>query len=283
MKWHIITDSSSDLNDFYLLQNNIRFSTVPFAFNIGEKTVIDEAGLDTDKLLTEISKTDKKVTTACPSPQDWCEQMSEEGNYILITISGALSGSFNSANLAKTIINEKYPERKIEVINSCSTGPQIVLLVEYICSIINQQTIFDDVVKGAKIFLNESKISFALSSFDNLVNAGRMPNVVGKIAMLLGIWGVGYATEEGTIEIKKKIRGEKGAIKTLIEDIKERIKKPSYVIISHCHNLKFAEKLKTKIKGPWDNIQVKIMKTRGLCSYYAERGGVIVGFCSKKI
>lgn len=283
MKWHIITDSSSDLNDFYLLQNNIRFSTVPFAFNIGEKTVIDEAGLDTDKLLTEISKTDKKVTTACPSPQDWCEQMSEEGNYILITISGALSGSFNSANLAKTIINEKYPERKIEVINSCSTGPQIVLLVEYICSIINQQTTFDEVVKGAKRFLNESKISFALSSFDNLVNAGRMPNVVGKIAMLLGIWGVGYATDEGTIQIKKKIRGEKGAIKTLIEDIKERIKNPSRVIISHCHNLKFAEKLKTKIKETWDNAQVKIMKTRGLCSYYAERGGVIVGFCSKKI
>jgi len=116
MKWHIITDSSSDLQAFNLEENNIRYATVPFAFNIGSKTIIDEPDLDTKALLDEIYVTKEKVGTACPSPYDWCAEMEEDGNYLLITISGALSGSYNSALLAKDMMLSKYPDRKIEVL-----------------------------------------------------------------------------------------------------------------------------------------------------------------------
>ena len=112
MKWHIITDSSSDLQDFEIEEYGIKYSTIPFAFNIGNKTIIDSSDLNTESLLEEISKTKEKVSTACPSPYDFEEKMKDDANYIIITISGALSGSYNSATLAKNTILEKYVSPK---------------------------------------------------------------------------------------------------------------------------------------------------------------------------
>ena len=61
MKWNIITDSSSDLHNFEIAEHNINYATVPFAFNIGDKTVIDTPNLDTLALLTEIAETKEKL------------------------------------------------------------------------------------------------------------------------------------------------------------------------------------------------------------------------------
>ena len=180
------------------------------------------------------------------------------------------------------MILKSNPQKKIAVIDSLSTGPEIVLVVEKICDLIKQNFEFDDVVKYAKDYLKESKILFALSSFDNLVNAGRMSKISGKLAKLLGIWGVGEGSEDGKIKVIKKIKGQNRVINCLIDNISTRVECPEKVVISHCHNLSFSEKLKNKIRNIWNKVVVKINKTRGLCSYYAERGGIIVGFWGKK-
>ena len=209
--------------------------------------------------------------------------MKDEANYIIITISGALSGSYNSATLAKNTILEKYPNRNIEVINSKSTGPEIVLLIERIIELIKEKKTFSEVVKLSNEYLSGSKITFALSSYDNLIKAGRMPKLIGFIAKLFGIWGVGIASNEGRINVIKKVRGEKQAMKAIIDDIKSRVLYPMSLIISYCHNLKFATELMNLIKSKWNEVLVKIIPTRGLCSYYAEKNGVLVGFYGKPI
>jgi len=283
MKWNIIADSSCDLHNFSIPENEIYYSTVPFGFNIGTKTLIDDAELDTQVLLNEIVLTSEKVGTACPAPYDWYNAMGKDGNCILLTISGALSGSANSAVVAKNMILRENPDRKIAIIDTKSTGPEIVLLVYKLCDLIKSNLLFDDVIKQANEILSESRITFALSSFDNLIKAGRMPKMVGRIAKMLGIWGVGIASEQGTIVVKRKVCGKLGAIRAIIEDIETRVIYPLSVVISHCHNLEFAQRLKDKIKETWEKVVVQIIPTRGLCSYYAEQGGVIVGFWGKHI
>ena len=282
MKWNIITDTSSDLYNFEIAEHNLSLKTVPFAFNIGDKTIIDTPDLDTLELLTEIAETKEKVATACPSPQDYLNEMHGEGNYILITISGNLSGSANSANIARDTFLKENPTSNVEVIDSLSTGPGITILVEKLCTLIKEGLSFEEVMKQIREYFKDSKTTFALSCFDNLVKAGRMSKLSGSFAKLIGIWGVGIASEQGTIAVKKKVIGKTNALKAIIEDIKTRVSYPISVIISHCHNLPFAEKLRDRIKELWSKATVKIQPTRGLDSYYAEKNGIIVGFWGSK-
>ena len=99
-----------------------------------------------------------------------------------------------------------------------------------------------------------------------------------KIATDFAGSGIGIGTEEGTIQIKGKARGKKKAIAAIVDDIKERAGVAKTVLISHCHNRECAEMLAAAVREKWSNAEVRIMPTRGLCSYYAELGGLIVGF-----
>ncbi|MCM1191877.1 MAG: DegV family protein [Butyrivibrio sp.] len=105
-----------------------------------------------------------------------------------------------------------------------------------------------------------------------------MNKIVGFIAGKLGFWGIGVGSEEGTIKIKQKVRGNGKAIEAIIEDMKERCVEQGAVIISHCQNLELAEKLKAAIRKIWPDVKVGILPARGLCSYYTERGGLIIGY-----
>ena len=198
--------------------------------------------------------------TACPSPHAWQEKFKQEGNVIAITISSKLSGSYNSACAAKDMVLEEQPDKKIAVIDSRSAGSELVLLVKKICELIESGADFETVVEKTELY------------------SGRMSKIVGFVANRLGFWGIGIGSEQGTIEIKQKIRGSKKALDAIIEDMKERGYNCGKVVISHCRNAEFAESVKSAIQSVWDKAEVKIVRARGLCSYYAEKGGLIIGF-----
>ena len=102
--------------------------------------------------------------------------------------------------------------------------------------------------------------------------------MAGFIAGKLGIWGIGIASPEGTIQVKSKLRGMKRVLGAFIEDMKENGFQGGRVIISHCQNLELADLLREKILENWNSAKVSILSTGGLCSYYAERKGMIVGY-----
>lgn len=85
-----------------------------------------------------------------------------------------------------------------------------------------------------------------------------MSKIVGFVANKLGFWGIGIGSEQGTIEIKQKIRGSKKALDAIIEDMKERGYNCGKVVISHCRNAEFAESVKSAIQSVWDKAEVKI-------------------------
>ena len=168
------------------------------------------------------------------------------------------------------MVLEEQPDKKIAVIDSRSAGSELVLLVKKICELIESGADFETVVEKAELYSRHTHVVFALSSFNNLVKNGRMSKIVGFVANKLGFWGIGIGSEQGTIEIKQKIRGSKKALDAIIEDMKER----GY----NCRNAEFAESVKSAIQSVWDKAEVKIVHARGLCSYYAEKGGLIIGF-----
>ena len=282
MKWNIVTDSSCDMFGLDKDYENIVFSSVPFTISVGDENFIDDQNLDVDGMIDSIEACAQASHTACPSPHAWLEKFEQEGNVIAITISSKLSGSYNSACAAKDMVLENQPDKKIAVIDARSTGPEMVLLVKKICEIIESGADFDTVVSKAELYSNHTHIVFALSSFNNLVKNGRMSKIVGFVANKLGFWGIGIGSKQGTIEIKQKIRGSKKALDAIIDDIKERGYNCGKVVISHCRNAEFAESVKSAIQSVWDKAEVKIVHARGLCSYYAEKGGILLGCeCAK--
>lgn len=278
MKWSIIADSSCDLSSAYITDENIRFRTIPFIISVGENEYTDNEELDVELMMNDMENSDKPSSSACPSPHMWEEEFKKADNTIAITVSSSLSGSHNSASIAKEHVLEEYPDKNIHILDSLSTGPECAMCILQVVDWIKQGLTFDDITEKAEKFLHDTHTAFALCSFDNLIKNGRMNKIVGFIAKTIGIWGVGTASSHGTIFMKGKARGITKAI-SIITDYMHNCKfSGGSVMISHCFNSEIAERLKAAIIETWPTSKIAILATRGLDSYYAERGGLIVAF-----
>ena len=280
MKWNIIVDSSCDSFELEGKYADISFSSVPFIINVDTYDFVDDETMDTSQMVSAMEESRNSSHTSCPSPQAWYEQFVKPGHTIAVTISSMLSGSYNSANAAMNMVLETCPGKKIAVIDSKSTGPELILIVRKLCELIRTVADFDAVVQSADEFARRTHVVFALSSFNNLIKNGRMSRIAGFIAGKFNLWGIGIGDDQGAIRIKQKVRGKRMALEAIIDDMKERMAEPTAVVISHCQNPELAETLIEAIEKLWHNIIVKVVPTRGLCSYYAERGGLIVAYLS---
>ena len=241
------------------------------------KDFVDDEHLDVNELV-EAMAVSSKSHTSCPSPADWVREFGEEGDVFALTISSNLSGSYNSACTAKNMVLENDPDRNIEILDTRGTGPSLSMTIDKLCELIEQGLSFEEVKKQIHEFMADHKLIFALSSYHNLVNNGRMPKIAGIVLGHLGLWGVGIASEEGTIKMKKIAKGGKKTLQVIMNDFRERTADKESIVISHCQNEAFALNLKKAAEAEYPGKIVKIFPTRGLCSYYAEKGGIIVGF-----
>jgi len=281
MKWNIVADSSCDLMIKDVDCEEVGFSTVNFTLRVGNRDYIDDEQLDVLKMLDDMESCPTASSSACPSPGAWVEHFKKAQQTIAITISSNLSGSLNSAMAAVGIVMSEHPEKKIALLDSRATGPEMALCIHHLADWIKSHHTFETIVEKAEKFLEDTKTTFALSSFNNLVKNGRMTKLTGFIAKTLGVWGVGIADEEGKIAMKGKARGTDKVLALILDDLRQRGFQGGEVAISHCYNEKMAEKLRTSVLSYWNNAKVTIIRTRGLDSFYAERGGLIVAFCAE--
>ncbi len=278
MKWNIVADSSCDLKSTDITCPETGFSTVPFVFSIDGNDYTDSEDMDIETLLAAMESSEHASRSACPSPASWADEFEKADNTIAITISSNLSGSYNSALAARDLVLSEAHDKNIVVIDSKSTGPETALTIRRMVELIKDGHPIERVRAEAQKFLDEMRTVFALSSFDNLVKNGRMSRFTGFVARKLGMWGIGIASNEGTIIIKGKSRGPKKALALILDDMIERGFSGGVAAISHCMNPEMARKLKDAIIERWHEAKVTILETRGLDSYYAERGGLIVAF-----
>ena len=277
-KWSIVTDSSCDFVLPEKADSSICFAKVPFVISVGQHDFVDTKSLDIENLLTHMETCPTASHTSCPSPGNWIERFEQAQQIIAITISAKLSGSYNSAMTAREMILEQTPEKKIYVLDSRSAGSALTMYAEKAAELIEGGSDFHTVVSGLEEYRKHRHTIFALSSFNNLVKNGRISKAVGFIAGKLGIWGIGIGSKEGEIIVKNKTRGVQKVIGSFLADMKEHAFAGGYVVISHCQNLELAAKLRDKIQETWHSAKVKILETGGLCSYYAERNGLIVAY-----
>ena len=275
MKWMIATDSSCDLMTLDTGSPEIGFGTVPFSLILDDQEYQDNDALRVPELVDKMESA-ASSHSACPSPSDWEELFLQADQVIAFTISGQLSGSYNSAQTGKTMALEKDPDKKIEIIDSRATGPKLVLLVQRALRAIQGGASFEDVCSVCRKLADNGRTVFTLSSFHNLIQNGRVNKFAGVLAGKLGIRVIGVGSPEGEIQLKDLIRGEQRTLKRVVKDMVENGYNGSEMAISHCLNESMALSLREMILAHWADAKVQILPTRGLDSYYAERSGLIV-------
>lgn len=275
MDYKIVMDSAGDIQGF----DGVPFACVPLKIQAGELEFVDDAALDAVAMARELKSYKGKSGTACPSAGEYIEAFGEAEHVFCITITSGLSGSYNAAKVAAQTYMEEHPGRKVHVVDSLSTGPEMILLAQKIREMIQGGVKrFEEIVEKVEAYKKNTHLVFSLESLTNLANNGRVNPAVAKIAGILGIRMVGKASDVGTLEVIDKSRGEKKALADIMKNMQNLCYNGGKVLINHCDNLPAAQKLGQMIREKFADAEIVIGKCGGLCTFYAELGGLLVGF-----
>ncbi|HFU4011477.1 TPA: DegV family protein [Streptococcus suis] len=277
-KWKIVADSGCDYRQLDQLAPNAEFISVPLTIQIGAETFVDQADLDIDKMMEVLYASSEAASSACPSPQAYQAAFEGADHIIVVTLTGTLSGSFNSARVARDMYLEEHPDAKIHLIDSLSAGGEMDLLVTEINRLISSGLEFEEVVSAITTYQENSKLLFVLAKVDNLVKNGRLSKLVGTVVGLLNIRMVGEASSEGKLELLQKARGHKKSVTAAFEEMKKAGYKGGRIIMAHRNNDKFFQQFSDLVKENYPNAIVEEVATSGLCSFYAEEGGLLMGY-----
>ena len=279
MTWQIVADSSCDLTPDHFSDPDIGFSTVPLKIIVDRTEYADVPSTDVGQLLSHMKNFKGASSSACPAPEEFCAEYEKADNVIVITITSALSGTYNSALQARNLVLEEHPEKNIFVLDSRSTAGSMVLLVRKAQELIHSGKSFGEVTDALSSYAKSMFILFALESYDMLIKTGRMSRVAGLLAGALNIHAVACNTPQGEIQVLDKPRGEKGAIRRMVELVASKKDITGLpVIISHCGNPAGASLLRELLAATYRCGDISILHTRCLTSFYAGPGGLLMCF-----
>lgn len=274
MDFKIVSDSSSNVLSF----SGVAYETVPLKIITKEKEYVDDAALDIDAMIEDLRTVKGRTGTSCPNVYEWKNAMSGADAVFAVTITGNLSGAYAAAVQAARELMEAHPEKRICVLNSLSTGPEMQLIIEKLADLISSGLDFDDIEAKILSYMKRTHLIFCLQSLANLARNGRVNAVVAKVADVLGIRIVGVASEEGTLQLLHKPRGAAKALDTILDVMAANGYCGGAVRVAHCHNESGANSLIEKIKARFGATDIGLLPTTALCSFYAEEGGLMVGY-----
>lgn len=272
MNYKIVSDSSSNL-----LQGTQWYQSVPLKI-LGQQEYIDDGSQNVAEMVHHLKHFKGKSSSSCPNVSDWLDAFEGHQCIFAVTITQRLSGSYNAAVQAAQTYREEHPDARIYVIDSMAAGPEMAMIVDKIRTLMDQGMDPDQVMEQVKDYQGHLYTLFCLESLTNLARNGRVNPTVAKLAGVLGIRVCGEA-QQGQIVPIHKARGAKKALNTLVEMIVERGFHDGCLLrVAHCFAPETAQALGDAILEKFPNARFQMETTGVLCSYYAEQGGLMIGF-----
>lgn len=268
-----VADSSCDIMTGYY----DNFYSIPLTISTDEKEFVDNSELKVSEMLDYLVGYKGRSYSACPSPDGWLKAFEGADEIYVVTITSKLSGAYSSANIAKEMYLSDHPEAKICIIDTLSTGPEMRLMLEKIMELKSRGLEFEQVEKEVREYLQSTRLFFVLKSLHNLAQNGRINKAVAAAIGMLHIGILGTASEEGDIEPINKCRGDKKTVLGAVEEMKKAGYSGGKVRMCYVENDELARAIEAKIKQEFAEADIVIYPAGGLCSYYAERGGLIIG------
>lgn len=281
MKTTLITDSCCDLAPELLQNLDVR--RVSFHINVEEKSFTDNHQINLTALLANMRACKSAVKTACPSPDDYLQEMRSAESCFIVTISGRLSGSYHSAMAARDMALTETPDKKIHVFDSKSASSGETCVALRIEECMEADLSFEETVENVSAYIDSLHTRFVLVHLDNLMKNGRLGRLKGVLGMMLGIYPILGDNGDGEIVMLEKVRGLKQAMGRLADLFKDnmdtQLRKTTTIVISHCNCEERALALKEQIQTfSKDLKKIIVVPTGGLSTVYANDGGIVLAY-----
>lgn len=278
MNIKIVADSSCDLTED--MKKELNVDIAPLILKLGEKKYVDDENLDVKQYVKHMGECPTAPKTACPSPDEYMKKYEGEESVFVVTLSSKLSGSYNSAVLAKNLFIEEVANKFIHVFDSFSASAGETLIALKINELYKMNFKEMEIVEKVSNYIKEMKTFFLLESLEHLAKAGRLSPIIAKLANMLSIKPIMGSTDEGTIRLVEKTRGYKKAFKRFVEIIGEEGSnlEDKILAIAHCNCLDRALKFKEEVLKKYKFKDIVIVEMAGLSSTYADDGGLVIAF-----
>lgn len=276
MSYKIVADSCCEFPESY--HGDSRYENVPLGLEVAGEVIMDDESFDQSSFLKKVAASEKCPKSFCPSPEKFMEAYQTDAeNVYVFTLSAKLSGSYNSAEIARKMYIEKYGPKNIFVCDSQSASCGETQLAMMAAKWSDEGFSFEEICKKLIDFRTEMNTYFVLDNLETLRKNGRLTGVKAFVATTLNIKPVMGADTGEIIQLGQAI-GTKKALSKMVDTIVKEVIFPEKktLMITHCNCLQRAESVKKMILDKIKCKDVIIMDTRGISSMYANDGGVIV-------
>ena len=279
MGFKIVVDSCCDLTGQML--KDPRFIKVPLTIRSNGSSFIDNETFDQADLLWAMKQSEEASSTACPSPQSYLDayQGPEEEDVYVVTLSALLSGSHNSAEQARMLMEEDHPNKNVYVFNSCSASSGEVLVALKVRELAESGAPFKHVVREVEQFIYQMQTMFVLETLENLRKNGRLTRLQSVITGALKIKLLMAATPEGEICKLGQMLSMKQALSKMVDHMAND---PAHagrtLAICHCNCLDRAFQVKAMAEQRCKFAHILILEAGGITSVYANDGGIVVAY-----
>ncbi len=279
-KYGIIADTSCETTEQMREKYGITYAS--FKIDIDDKSYIDNEDLDLEDFITSMNASKNPIKTACPSPGDFNKALEENKDcdeLFIITISKKLSGTYDSASLASQLFREKYPDKKVHVIDSKSAAAGETNVYLELIKVLDENIHFEEIINKISTFVENMKTMFVLEDLSNLIKNGRMPKTAGMIANALSIKPVMKGIN-GEIELHEIARGVNNSLNKMIKSIGTFVEDTTSgrIVVTHVRAPEKVEKIVEGIKKAYDFGKIEVVQARGLSSGYAADKGIVIAF-----
>ena len=275
--YKILIDSCGELPQE--LKEDGHFSNVALVLEVDGQQIVDDEAFDQADFLSRVAKSPNAPKSACPSPDAYMQKMEGDADHIyIVTLSAKLSGSYNSACVARDMYLEEHENARVYVFNSksASIGETLIGIKIAECEEVGMS--FDDTVACVEDYISQQHTFFVLETLETLRKSGRLSNLKAIIASTLNIKPVMGSTDEGEICQLGQSRGMSKALDKMVSCMQEVTKncEEKVLAISHCNCAERAYLLKAKLERAAKFKKIFIVDTAGVSTMYANDGGVIM-------
>lgn len=278
MGYKIVGDSCCD----YTIKEKTQeqFISVPLTIQVDNFNIVDDDTFDQKDFLKKMKESPNCPKSSCPAPETYMNAYALADDIYVVTLSAELSGSYNSAELAKKLYIEEHGSKNIHIFNSRSASSGQLLIARKIDSLAKTGMVFDQVIKEVEDYIQSQSIMFVLETLDVLRKNGRLTRVQALLAGALNIKPVMGATKEGEIVKISQTRGIKKALFKMVDVLGNSTPTPETkdLVIAHCNNYERAVMVKEEFEKLFHFRSIDIIETKGISTLYACDGGIIVSY-----
>jgi len=262
--------STADLTKEHFAERNINY--ICFSYELDGVRYPDDLGVsmsfDEFYKAMENGASTKTSQVNVTEYEEYFERFLKDGKDVLhVCLSSGISGTYNSACIARDMVAERYPDRKVYVVDSLAAASGYGLMMDDLADMRDSGKSIDEVLDWVEVNKLRMNHWVATTELKYLVRGGRLSKTAGVVGGILNICPIIHVDVNGKLQAGQKVRGKKKAIEELVKMMEQHAENGTAYsgkcYISHSACMEEALALKSLIEGKFPNLAAIEIDTIG--------------------